>query len=268
MSTGSLLNKLREALPKALRNYDLLAGLLLFVAIAISKANTIALPYYWDEYVYISPANWLYNGSLMRAFPGLHPPTIFFGHPFALYVALALVWKVFTESIIVSHIFILCISFLGVYYTYLLGIQLHNRTVGFIAALLLLFSPLYFAQSGMVNGDVAITSLSVITIYYFLRRRYIPYLVSGILLVLTKESAIACIAALLLYLYFEERKRPSVSRELAKYSVPLIIILVFFLAQKLTTGMFLPNQYFDSHPFFESSFGAFLHKFGTVFKWA
>jgi Dolichyl-phosphate-mannose-protein mannosyltransferase len=245
-----------------------LAGAFLFLIVLISKAGTINLPFYWDEAgAYISPAHWLANGSLLRSLPGFHPPYMFFGHPFALYLTLASIYKVTGETVNVSHIFILAITFLGLYYTYLLGKNLYNGQVGLISSLLLFFSPLYFAQCGMVNGDVVITSLGVMTMYYLVKKNYIPYLITGILLVLTKESAIAFIVAALIYLMVEAKSGADLAGNLARYSIPLIVIVVFFALQKIFTGMILPNGYFSSHNFFELSFGALSHKLTDVLSW-
>lgn len=247
-----------------------LSGILLFLIVFISKAGTIGLPFYWDEAgAYTSPAHWLAKGSLLRILPGLHPPYVFFGHPPALYLTLAAIYKIVGESVQVSHIFILAVTFLGLYYTYLLGKHLYNGSVGFISSLLLFFSPLYFAQCGMVNGDVVITSLGVMTMYYLVEKNYIPFVISGVLLALTKESAIAFIVAGLIYLFSvkEEKYSPGLAGTLAGYSIPLIVIIIFFALQRIFTGMILPNGYFSSHNFFELSFGALSHKIIKVFRW-
>ena len=234
------------------RRLNIIIFIILAVTIAATKFNILDLPYHWDEMgAYIRPTHWLADGSLVRAFPGFHPPHTFFGHPFALYLTLAAIYKIFGESIIVSHIFILVISLLGLFYTYLLGKYIHNTAVGFVSALLLLFSPIYFAQCGMVNGDTVITSLGVMTVYYFLKKSHVQFLICSSLLVLSKESSAAIIVALLIYRFFETRRNSATVKELYLCFTPLLVLTVFFLLQKITTGSFLPNQYFDSHSLFE-----------------
>jgi hypothetical protein len=260
--------KYREVALKQYSNYETLAAIALFIIVAIAKANTINMPYYWDELgAYISPTHWLANGSLLKSLPGFHPPHMFFGHPFASYLTLATLFKIFGESIFVSHVFILLVSYFGILYTYLLGKYLQNRSVGIIAALLLFCSPLYFAQSGMVNGDVMIFTLGVITIYYFLKSNYILYLISGTLLVLTKESSAAIIVAILIYLYIESDRRRELLKVFVMYSIPLLFLLSFFIMQKLTTGMMLPNPYFDNHNLFQLNITDILSKLKLVLGW-
>lgn len=245
---------------------DTLVAIFLLLTVLACKANTITLPYYWDEMsAYIQPAHWLADGSLLRAFPGFHPPETFYGHPFGVYLTLAALYKIFGASITVSHLFILTISFIGLYYTYLIGKHLHNCTAGIIASLLLLLSPLFFAQSGMVNGDTVITSLGAVTTYYFLKKEYRLFLLSSTLLVLSKESSAAFIAAMILYGFFSEEEGRSWNRVLI-YAAPLFLLLGFFILQKVAAGSFLPNKYFKAHDFFD--FQNFLEKLQLVSNWA
>ncbi len=239
-------------LKKALqRRYDAAAGLALLLIVSASKAAILNLPYNWDEMgAYMTPAHWLAQGSLLRAFPGFHPPYMFFGHPPALYVSVALLFKLFGEQIWIAHAFIICVSFLGVYFTYLLAACLSNRTTGFLASLFLFFSPLYFAQSGMVQGDIVITALGVICVYCFFREKYAAYLLCGMLLVMTKESGAAVILSIAVYAWLDRKKDQDGTMAALLYSAPLLLLGLFFLWQKIETGMFLPNQYFGANRFF------------------
>jgi 4-amino-4-deoxy-L-arabinose transferase-like glycosyltransferase len=228
---------------------DILIAIFFFLLVVISKMNILSLPYYWDEFVYIRPTHWLYQGSLLRIIPGLHPSDMFYGHPPGLYLSLAVLYRIFGETISVSHGLVIIFSFVGVFFTYLLASHLHNRATGILAALLLFFSPLYFAQSGMVLGDIPITALGIMAVYFMLREQYTAYLLSGLYLVMVKESAMAIIAAIVLYLYLTERASPGIGVKILKYSVPLFAIGAFFVMQKVTTGIALPNPYFSSHTF-------------------
>ena len=241
----------------------------LMLVIVATKWNIVNLPYHWDELcAYVEPSHWLATKKLHSALPGFHPPTIFFGHPFGLYLCVSIFYRIFGEAPVVTHSLILSISFLGLFYTYLLGRLLYNNAVGIISASLLFLSPLYFAQCGMLNGDTVITTFGVITVYYFLKNDYPKYLMSGCFLVLTKEAAIAYIVAILLYSVIAKRNETHLSDFLLKHSVPLIVILLFFVAQKTTTGQFLPNAYFSDNDFAVSSINALLERFKLVISWA
>lgn len=143
-----------------------LAIFFLFLAIVLSsKLGVLNTPYYWDEITWIRGSHWFYEEGLLRFVPGLYPSNLFMGHPPLLCLGLAFLYKIFRESIFLSHLYIVSFSFLGVYFTYLLASYLFGRFTGIIFALLLFSSSIYFAQSGMFLGDLPITALGVMTVY-------------------------------------------------------------------------------------------------------
>ncbi|MBN2377771.1 MAG: glycosyltransferase family 39 protein [Sedimentisphaerales bacterium] len=245
-----------------------MTGIILLTVVIIGKAPTLHLPYHWDEMgVYVGPSHWLAQDSLVRVFPGMHPRGQFFGHPPALYLTLAATYKIFGESIIISHLYILAFSFLGVYFSYLLGAFLFDHTTGLIAALLLFFTPLYFAQSGMVLSEIPITAFGVMSIYYALRNRFLPYLLCGIFLVLLKVTAIALIASILIYIFITEKKGRATMIKILKFSLPLFVLGGFFIWQKIITGSFIDNPCFKSNPAWTLSLTKNLSKAGWVIGW-
>ena len=244
-----------------LNNYDMLFAVIAFLVILACKVNILHLPYYWDEMgAYMEPTHFLVQNGLWKAIPGFHAPHTFFGHPPGVYVTLAFLHKFLGEKIWISHLLAIVCSFGGVYFTYLLATYLCNRLTGLLASLLLFFTPIYFAQSGLVHGDLFITTIGIMAVYFALKNNYSAYLICGIYLVMLKESSAAIIFALLLYLYFEGRKQPTIKMKVFHYSVPLIVLGIFFIIQKIVTGMFLPNPYFDTQ--------AFLVPSSNSLKWA
>lgn len=253
---------------KLLQNYDMLIAISWFVIILLLKFHILNLPYHWDELgAYIQPTHWLAQGSLFRVLPGFHPPYMFYGHPPGIYLSLASIYKIFGESIWISHMYVIAIAFLGVYFVYLLGKQLCNRFVGIWASVLLFFSPIYFSQSGMVTGDIVMTSFALMTLYYLFKRKYIPYLLSGFCLVMIKESSLAIIVAAIIYLYITEKESPQVRTIMFKYAVPILPIIIFFILQKISTGVFLPNRGFISNDFICFDVISIYAKLTEVVKW-
>ena len=91
----------------------------------------------------------------------------------------------------------------------------------------------------MFLGDIPVTAVGVMSIYFALRKKYIPYLLCAVYMILIKETAIAIVFSLLIYLFLTERnKSKSIFQEILKYSVPLVVILAFVILQKITTGKF------------------------------
>jgi hypothetical protein len=247
--------------------YDIIVFFLFLIVIFITKFNTLNTPYYWDEMGWVRATHWLSGVNLLRSIPGFHPPTTFWGHPPALHVSLASLYKLFGESIWLSHLLILWFSFLGAYFTYLLGNCLYGRKVGIFSALFLYFSAIYFAQSGMFLGDIPVTALGVMSIYFTLRKKYIPYLVCAVYMVMIKETAIAIVFSLLIYLFLTEGYRSKYTfKEISKYGVPLLVIAAFSILQKVTTGKFCCIYSFKFQ-LFELQPSLVVHQAFLITKW-
>jgi hypothetical protein len=216
----------------------------LLVLVVLAKLPFVALPYYWDEEGWVTPVHWLSNYGLVQALPGFRPADWFVGHPPTLHVTLALLFRVFGESPVVAHLFILPFGFLGVYFTYRLGARLYGTAAGLYAALALFLAPVYFAQSGMFLGDVPAAALGVTAVYFALDRQLVAYLVTAIALVLVKETGAAIVASLVLYrLLTAGRPVRQALPDVMTLGVPLAVLGAFQVWQKLTTGEALFIQF-------------------------
>jgi hypothetical protein len=219
------------------------ANILIFcffaVLVFLAKFPILTVPLYWDEMGWAHQAHWLSGVNLLRALPGLRPPDAFWGHPPALHLTLAMLAKVFGYSIVLAHLIAVCFAFIGVWFTFLLGRLLYDAKTGFFAALFLLLSPVYFAQSGMFLADMPVAALGVASIYFALRRNFLAYVLTATYMVFIKETSIALLGALLVYLFLMTKPKAKNSLfYLLKYSIPLFLIGLFFVWQKLTTGYF------------------------------
>jgi len=240
---------------------------LLFVLVFVSKNNILITPYYWDEMGWARAAQWLSEGNLLRFIPGLHPPAAFWGHPSGLHLTLASLFRLFGQSIWLSHLLILLFSFLGIYFTYLLARFLYGSTVAIVSSLFLFFSPIYFAQSGFFLGDIPVTALGVASVYFAIRKKYVPYLICAIYMVMIKETGIAIVFSLLIYFFLtESMKLKYKSKEILIFSVPLIVITLFFIFQKIITGKFC-CIYPYKFELFEVQSELIFRQFVSISKW-
>jgi len=221
--------------------WKLVPGLFLVLTLAF-KWETFSLPGYWDELlVYIKSGLWFSEHSLIEILPGLHSNQICYGHPPFIFICLAILYRVFGYSHAVTHVFTAFFGFLGVYGTYLLGSRLFDRRTGLIAGLLLFFSPIYYAQTGMASAEIFVASLTVLCVYFLLTEKSWAYLVAGICLAQTKASCLAVFVAIMLYQVLFERKREDFWRRLGFHAIPLVSIVVFLVAQRLITGHAIDN---------------------------
>ncbi|MFH1402679.1 MAG: glycosyltransferase family 39 protein [Candidatus Altiarchaeota archaeon] len=192
----------------------------LFILLLALKHPILDLPYHWDALGYVvEDSLWLAEHGL---FTVSHPDVM---HPPLLFMILGFFYRIFGESPRLSHTIILFFSAMGVFYTYMIGRRLFNREVGAVSALLLLFSPTYYALSGIVVVAVPLTSLMLATIYYSLEFRVLPLLVFGIATVLVKSNGFFVILALLagsLIRHCNERWR----KEAVVYAIPLACFII------------------------------------------
>jgi 4-amino-4-deoxy-L-arabinose transferase-like glycosyltransferase len=224
----------------------------LCAAVLIAKAGVVGLPYHWDELgAYIGPAHWLAAEGLSHAVPGQYPPGRFYGHPTGYFAALAAAYRAFGESIATSHLFALAFACAGVVFTYLLGARIDRPSTGMLAAAFLFTTPIYFAQSAMALVDLPVAALGAACVYFALTRRVGAYIASGLLLATFKETALGIFAAVLVWIAVGERGDPRRWRRLVLHAVPALPLLAFFAFQKLTTGRFVTNAYFEDRAMIE-----------------
>jgi len=223
-------------------------ALALLLLLVVVKLPTLMLPYHWDEMgAYVTPAKNLADSGLRNIFIGFSPGPRFFGHPPLLYTSLALTYKVFGFSVAVSHGYVLFWSFLSIFYTYRLGKVLFNKIGGVLASLFLLFTPLYFSQSGLVLGEMPITALGVMAVYYAVRTRILPCVFCSIAAVLMKETAVAIPIAIAIYAIVFQKKCYGSTPKLLLFGLPVVTLACFYCWQKSVTGQWVANPYFSSH---------------------
>jgi 4-amino-4-deoxy-L-arabinose transferase-like glycosyltransferase len=236
--------------PTSERWHELFLFVVMFIVVIGLKLPVLQTPYFWDEMgAYVEPSHWLSNQSLVHALPGLHPPDMFFGHPPALYALVALIFKLFGTASSGPHLLSMGFAFLGLCFTYRIGRLLYGRQVGIAAAALLFAMPLYFAQAGMMLGDIPVAALGVMTVYYSLTRCYPAFLLAGFCLVLVKETGMAVVVAAVIYQLLTNWRGKVELRRALMLAVPLVPLALFFAVQKLATGSLLPNPYFSVNAF-------------------
>ena len=219
----------------------------------VLKKEVLTLPYHWDELgAYIPAAHWLFHEGIYKIVPGFYPPDMFYGHPPGIYFVLALLYSIFGEHIWVSHGLSLSFSALALIYTYRLGKQVAGELCGVMASLFLLFSPLFFAQSGMFLGDIPLAAFGTVSLFYVFNKNFLKYLFSTTFLLFSKESAIFFFPVLVgSALFLSDRPK---MKNLILHSAPFLLLGIFFTTQRIMTGEWLPNPYFSLKPLLHTNF--------------
>ncbi|HYP15495.1 MAG TPA: hypothetical protein VEQ63_16315, partial [Bryobacteraceae bacterium] len=214
----------------------------LFVGVLITAHSSVLdLPYFWDELGQFIPAaldiyydgDWIAKSTL----PNVHPP--------GLMAYLALVWKVFGYSVIVTRVSLLVLAGAGVLFVFHLAVLL-CRGVGGLpalsAVLLLLCSPLFFTQSMMAQLDMPAMVFTALALWLFLKDRFALSAAACVLLVLMKETALTTPAVFGAWLLWERRWRQALY-----FVAPALAVGGWLAYLKAGTGHWLGNKEFTHY---------------------
>src|SRR5581483_7132769 len=124
------------------RGQSIALVLSLFLLLLAAHATLLRLPYFWDEAGYYIPAaRDLLAGSLI---PYSTPSN---AHPPLVMAWLALVWKLFGQSPLVTRIAMLAMAAFSLTGFFRLARTLSNHVVAGAATFLVAIYPVFFAQS-------------------------------------------------------------------------------------------------------------------------
>lgn len=238
--------------PRALRpvEWALAAGgslvALIVLRSALEPAVSLATPYWWDAAaVYVPGSRWVAEHDFL-AVPGVFPSLLGRGHTTLYYVITALAFRAAGSSDpVIGHAVVLAFSVLGVTYTYALGAWLFGRPAGVVGAVLLVVSPLWLTISSQALPEIPLAALSIASVYEFARGRHGAAAAWGVLVVLTKETGLACplaiVGALSLWAFREHGSSgPHALRRLirpaALAALPIAVLAAFFVWQRIAEG--------------------------------
>jgi len=169
------------------------AGLFLifFLLLIGDHLSLISLPYFWDEAGYYIPAaRDLLGGSLI---PHSTPSN---AHPPLVMAWLALMWKIFEQSIPVTRCSMLALAAFSLTGFFRLAKTASNATVAILATVLLSIYPVFFAQSSLAQVDLPAAGLTFWGLEAYLRKRPVGTMLWFSLAALAKETAILVPVAL------------------------------------------------------------------------
>lgn len=205
---------------------------LLVIMVFICKAGIINQPFHWDALLHVGYALRLaYEHVLPARISGL------------LFFFLALCYKLFGFSVPLTHIIIFVLSSVTLLFTYKLACYLADQHIACGSALLLFFSPLFFAQTGIINPAIPATCLGVLCVYYFFKRQFFQYGIFFILACFAIENLVFMFIPLLIVSYVQGGARSKKSYIFLKTVTPFLIIFLF-LSLSAFYGDFPPLQFY------------------------
>jgi 4-amino-4-deoxy-L-arabinose transferase-like glycosyltransferase len=175
----------------------------IFAVLLLLHLPLLRLPYFWDEAGYYIPAALdFYHHALLiplSAVPSGHTPLIM--------IYLGVVWHLFGFSPVTTRAAMLLIAAATVLATYALAREVCSRETALWSALLLVLSPLFFAQSSLVFLDMAAACFTLLAVFFLLRERWGLFALSGIAAVMSKETAVVMLPAMWSFVLLQRRER-------------------------------------------------------------
>lgn len=207
--------------------------LAIFAVLALAHAPLLGLPYFWDEAGYYIPYahDFFLTGSVFptSTIPNPHPPLPV--------VYLALWWKLFGFTPVVSRLAMLLVAAFGLLQFYRLSVRVSNTQVATAATILVALYPVIFAQSSLAHADLVAFALSLWGLRLYLEERFALCAIALSLAVLAKETAILFPLSLALgHLIQSNRDRRVQFRKIALVLTPLLPLIAWFLWHYRETG--------------------------------
>lgn len=221
--------------------------------------SDINLPFFWDETgVYVKAIAYMYQHKI-SLLPQSMPSDLSRGHPLLFVFTYSLIVKIIGYHIWLLHAISLCVSVATLTIVFLLGKKVLSPLVGLSASMLLAVQPFFVAQSMMVLPEMLLTLLSILTIYFFIEKKKLFYLLACSLAVLTKESAlilpVTLLAGDIAFCFFTKPPaKTNIVKEISSRTwilIPLIVFVLFVFIQRYQMGwFFFPEHigYISSNP--------------------
>lgn len=227
--------------------YTLVFGLSLF-AFVCWRAFLLDVPFYWDEAWVYAPAVMAMEANGVSLLPDAIDTALSRGHPL-LFHATAGAWAtVFGTTPLSLHAFALTLATALLLAVFSLGRWLVNAMVGLAAALLVLTSEPFLAQSGLLLPEILLALCVVSALYAYLRRRAWQYLAWASAALLTKEAAVVLVLGVIAWRFVRlidgpADQRPSNVKWLAISAVPFLVGSLHFVVQYRMFGwVFFPEH--------------------------
>jgi 4-amino-4-deoxy-L-arabinose transferase-like glycosyltransferase len=195
-----------------------------FAALVAAHSTLLKLPYYWDEAGYYIPAarDLYLHGSLI---PVSGPSN---AHPPLVMAYLALAWKIFGFSVVVTRVAMLGLATFSLAGLFRLAEKIANREVAAASVICTALYPVFFTQSSLAQVDLPAAGFCFWALAAYVDKKGWETAIWFSLAALAKETAVLVPLALLACEIIERLRRKP--RELRKRFSLVQLIPVFILA--------------------------------------
>src|SRR5947209_1654702 len=219
---------------------------LIFVAVFLTHAPLLRLPFFWDEAGYYVPAAY----DLVHFHALIPKTTMDTGHPPLSAAYLALWFTLSGWKPAVARIAMLLLSAVALSNVFLLARRLTRTGVAVATTIATAIYPIFFVQSSLTHADLTAAAFTLWGIRLYVERRIWPAQLVFCLAVLSKETAVITPLALALWELLQAR-RGSQAGEVAQEEpvrgrlvhaaialVPVVPLVFWLLYHHHATGRF------------------------------
>jgi 4-amino-4-deoxy-L-arabinose transferase-like glycosyltransferase len=226
---------------------------LLLVLFIIIKIPYLNLPYYWDEAWVYGPALRIMEANHLSIMPDSLPVYFSRGHPL-LFHFIGTSWlRIFGTSLLSSHIFALTVSIALLLMVYYFCKEFFSQKIGLIACFFIMLQPIFQAQSVLVLPEIMLALFSLMTIFYFLKGKWIGYITAATCALYIKETGIIAIAAVgfwfLINQFFVKKEKINLSQFILRsfiLLIPILLFCIFLIIQKKSNGWYFFPEHIGS----------------------
>lgn len=195
----------------------------------------------YETFIQVSiPANYYFEDLSFN----LLPDQITTGHPPFVGYYLALIWRCFGKTLLISHLAFFPFVWGILYFGIKLSQKLSNSiTIGIIGGLAIFFEPILLGQSSTLSFDAVHAFLFIFSIYTFFTHRNLFLFISLAILSLTNMrsglTSIGLATGFILLWYIRDKK--ITFQKLLTVSIPIILMLIFYTYHYMEKGWVIHN---------------------------
>ncbi|WP_170227970.1 glycosyltransferase family 39 protein [Vicingus serpentipes] len=239
-------NRTLHSLKVLFKDIYFLIVLVLLIGVFIYKYQDLFLPFFSDELWTYGPAirkMSVFGPSLL---PSSLPLTDHWAHPLLFFFLSSLWCLIFGASLFSVHLFAALLSSLLLVVLYLTVKNMLNREIAFYSTLIFASQSIFLGQYNLALPEILTTIFTYLVIYFSEKKKYKLFIFFGICLVLTKESGVFPLIAIigwnLIRDIFYDKSFSFSKQTIVKYiifTVPFIAIVSHFVLLKLEYGWFI-----------------------------
>ncbi len=213
---------------------------LLLAAFCALKFSWLSHPYFWDEAWSYGHAIHHFAQQQLSISPAALEPKLSRGHPLLFYTSAAAWLQVTDNQLFYGHLFALIVSVITAGSVWHIARQMSGVWAAGAVLAALLMSQMFFVLSARLYPEMMVALFSMLALWSFFQKQMGLTVLWCVLLLFTKESGVATVAALFAFSLWRHRGLGRAFWEdAAVLALPVLVVLAWFYWQYTVRGWWL-----------------------------